>query len=68
MKTDIQTCLDFYEWLDKTGNYKYVEQYEMTENPDGDLGQKGYSAFCDWLTKLGRGDLVFEFQRLIQKR
>ena len=67
MKTDVEICADFYEWLDKTGYYKYAEKYEMTENPNGILCQKGYRAFCNWLTENGRQELIFEFEQSNKK-
>lgn len=63
MSLEIKKCAEFYEWLDKYGHYKYVEQYEKEENSGGILCHNGYLAFCDWLERQGRNDLMFQYEK-----
>lgn len=55
--------LDFYEWLDKKGDYHYVEQYEQEQNPNSILGEKGYDAFRDWLLAKGLSYIVSDYEQ-----
>ena len=54
---------DFYEWLDKKGEYRYVEEYEQKENPNGILGKNGYKAFRDWLESKGLGNIIYDYEQ-----
>ncbi|MBQ8677371.1 MAG: hypothetical protein IJ529_02740 [Alphaproteobacteria bacterium] len=58
--------LDFQEWLDKTGNFEYVEQYDKEKKEKKEenvnISSQTYEEFCKWLTDKGLSNLIYKYE------